>query len=155
MEYMVDWILQARILEWELFPSPGDLPNSGIEPRSPALQEDSLPAEPPGKPKNTGVGSLSLSPGGLPNPGIEPGSLSLQADCLPPELLQKPPNYCSYRDFQYFCLFAFILKLYVIYIMPSYIIFNTTLYLPVSVSFILLCFHILISILSFELKEFL
>ena len=28
------------------FPSPGDLPNPGIEPRSPALQEDSLPAEP-------------------------------------------------------------------------------------------------------------
>ena len=30
---------------------PGDLPNPGIEPRSPALQEDSLPAEPPGKPR--------------------------------------------------------------------------------------------------------
>ena len=42
------------------FPSPGDLPNLGIEPRSPALQEASLPAEPQGKPKNTGVGSLSL-----------------------------------------------------------------------------------------------
>ena len=37
-----------------------DLPNPGIEPRSPALQVDSLPAEPQGKPKNTGVGSLSL-----------------------------------------------------------------------------------------------
>ena len=33
----------------ELFPSPGDLLNPGIEPRSPALQVDSLPAEPPGK----------------------------------------------------------------------------------------------------------
>ena len=42
------------------FPSPGDLPNPGIEPRSPTLQADSLPTEPPGKPKNTGVGSLSL-----------------------------------------------------------------------------------------------
>ena len=42
------------------FPSPGDLPNPGKEPRSPALQADSLPAEPPGKPTNTGVGSLSL-----------------------------------------------------------------------------------------------
>ena len=31
------------------FPSPGDLPNPGIEPRSPALQADSLPAEPQGK----------------------------------------------------------------------------------------------------------
>ena len=42
------------------FPSPGDLPNQGIEPRSPSLQADSLPAEPQGKPKNPGVGSLSL-----------------------------------------------------------------------------------------------
>ena len=32
------------------FPSPGDLPNPGIEPRSPALQTDALPSEPPGKP---------------------------------------------------------------------------------------------------------
>ena len=30
------------------FPSPGDLPRSGIKPRSPALQTDSLPSEPPG-----------------------------------------------------------------------------------------------------------
>ena len=33
-----------------LFPSPGDLPNRGIEPGSPALQADSLLSEPPGKP---------------------------------------------------------------------------------------------------------
>ena len=32
------------------FPSPGDLPDPGIEPRSPALQADALPSEPPGKP---------------------------------------------------------------------------------------------------------
>ena len=32
------------------FPSPGDLPVPGIEPRSPALQTDALPSEPPGKP---------------------------------------------------------------------------------------------------------
>ena len=32
------------------FPPPGDLPNLGIKPRSPALQADSLLAEPPGKP---------------------------------------------------------------------------------------------------------
>ena len=32
------------------FPSPGDLPDLGIEPRSPALQADALPSEPPGKP---------------------------------------------------------------------------------------------------------
>ena len=40
--------------------SSGDLPNPGIEPRSLTLQADYLPAEPPEKPKNTGVGSLSL-----------------------------------------------------------------------------------------------
>ena len=33
------------------FPSPGDLPDPGITPRSPALQADALPSEPPGKPK--------------------------------------------------------------------------------------------------------
>ena len=36
--------------EYWPFPSPGDLPNPGIEPRSPELQADSLPAEPQGKP---------------------------------------------------------------------------------------------------------
>ena len=45
---------------------PGDLSNPGIEPRSPALQADSLPVEPPGKSKNTGVGSLSLLQGIFP-----------------------------------------------------------------------------------------
>ena len=33
------------------FPSPGDLPNPGIKARSPTLQADSLPSEPPGDPK--------------------------------------------------------------------------------------------------------
>ena len=42
-------ILQARILEW-VAPPPGDLLNPGIKFRSPALQMDSLPSEPPGKP---------------------------------------------------------------------------------------------------------
>ena len=36
------------------FPPPGDLPDAGIEPRSPALQADSLPPKPPGKPGNAG-----------------------------------------------------------------------------------------------------
>ena len=35
------------------FPSPGDLPDPGIKPSSPALQVDSLPSEPPGKPRTT------------------------------------------------------------------------------------------------------
>ena len=50
---------------WSGFPcpSPGDLRNPGIEPRSPTLQVDSLPSEPSGKLRNTGVGSLSLLQG--------------------------------------------------------------------------------------------
>ena len=48
------------------FPPPGDLPNPGIKSKSPALQADSLPSEPPKKPKNTGVGSLSLLQGIFP-----------------------------------------------------------------------------------------
>ena len=47
-------------------PPPGALPTPGIKPRSPALQADSLPSEPPGKPMNTRVGSLSLLQGILP-----------------------------------------------------------------------------------------
>ena len=35
------------------FPSPGDLPNPGIEPRSPALGADALTSEPPGKPSSS------------------------------------------------------------------------------------------------------
>ena len=50
-------MFQARILEWYWnglpSPSPLDLPDSGIEPGSSALQADSLPPEPPGKPLNS------------------------------------------------------------------------------------------------------
>ena len=63
MDCTVHEILQARILEWVVFPSPGGLPNPRIKPRSATLQVDSLPAEPPGKPKITGEGSLSLLQG--------------------------------------------------------------------------------------------
>ena len=41
-------------------PPPGDFPNPGIKPRSPTLQADALPPEPPGKSMNTGVGGLFL-----------------------------------------------------------------------------------------------
>ena len=54
--FMTPWTVQSmeffRPEYWsgEPFPSPGHLPNPGTEPRSPALQADSLPAEPQGKP---------------------------------------------------------------------------------------------------------
>ena len=61
--FATPWTIQSVKFsrpEYWRSPSPGDLPNSGIKPRSPTLQADSLPAEPQGKPKNIGVGSLSL-----------------------------------------------------------------------------------------------
>ena len=60
MDSTVPGLLQARILEWVAFPLSRGSSYPGIETMTPALQADSLPAEPQGKPKNTGVGSLSL-----------------------------------------------------------------------------------------------
>ena len=56
MDYTVHGILQARLLEWVAFL----FSRGSSQPRSPALQAHSLPAGPQEKPKNTGVGSLSL-----------------------------------------------------------------------------------------------
>ena len=47
------------------FPSPGDLPNSGIEPGSPALGADVLTSEPPGKPKRAVKALLARALQGL------------------------------------------------------------------------------------------
>ena len=50
LDSSVHGILQARILEWVAISSPGALPDSGIEPASPALAGRFFSAEPPGKP---------------------------------------------------------------------------------------------------------
>ena len=50
MGYTVHGILQARILEWVAIPFSRGLSDPGMEPRSPTLQADSSPSEPPGKP---------------------------------------------------------------------------------------------------------
>ena len=57
------------MLEWGAI----SFPNPGIELRSPASQVDSLPAEPQGKPKNTGEGNLSLLQWIFPTQGSKPG----------------------------------------------------------------------------------
>ena len=68
-------ILQARILEWVALPSSrGSSQLRGQTQVSP-LQADSLPSEPPGKPENTGVGSLSLLQGNLHNQELNWGLL--------------------------------------------------------------------------------
>ena len=51
----VNGILQAKVLEWVSFPSPGDLPDPGMELRSPALQADSLLSEPVRKPSGYSI----------------------------------------------------------------------------------------------------
>ena len=58
-DYTVHGILQGRILERVAFL----FSRGSSQPMNPTLQVDSLPAEPQGKPKNTGVGSLSLLQG--------------------------------------------------------------------------------------------
>ena len=102
--FVSSWTIQSMELSrpeyWTgyPFPSPGDLPNPGIKSRSPTLQADSLPAEPPGKPwseshsvvsdslrphglcipwnssgQDTGVGGLCLPQGIFPTQGSNPG----------------------------------------------------------------------------------
>ena len=79
--FVTPWTIQSmefsRPAYWSgwPFPSPGDLPNPGIKPRSSTLQVDSLPAEPQGKPKSTGVGSLSLLQGIFPTQELSRGPL--------------------------------------------------------------------------------
>ena len=79
-------IFQASILEWVAISFSRESSHQGIASRSPTLQADSSPSEPPGKPENTGVGCHVLLLRDHPSPGIEPGSPALQADSLPVEL---------------------------------------------------------------------
>ena len=92
-------------------PPPGDLPKPEIKSRSPALQVDSLPSELPGKPKNTGLGSLSLLQGIFPTQELNQGLLhcrrilyqlryqgndvqiqSLETQCQPSKAQPKTPE---------------------------------------------------------------
>ena len=86
----------------------------GMEPKSPTLQVDSLPSEPPGKPKNTGVDRLSLLQWIFPTQESNRGKESkpaLQADSLPTELRPSKkdlkiffcfPNHHAASPFQVF-----------------------------------------------------
>ena len=78
------------------FPTPGDLPNPGIEPRSPTLQVDSLLSETPEKPKNNGVGSLFILRWIF-------LTQELHADSLPAELPGKPSLMALGYTYSEFC----------------------------------------------------
>ena len=90
----VHGILQARILEWVAISFPRDLPDPGIKLGSPALQEDSSPSEPPGKPSPLLVGlnsTIYTDKGGKCRPHhiIIPSSDFLKALFLQKELIGK------------------------------------------------------------------
>ena len=87
----VHGILHARILEWVAVP----FSKGSSQPRDRTqvshVAVDSLPAEPPGKSKNTGVGSLSLLQWIFPNQELNWGLLHCRwTDSLPAELSGKP-----------------------------------------------------------------
>ena len=71
--FSVHEILHGRILEWVAMPFSRGSSDPGIEPTSPALQVNSLPAEPPRKHKNTGVSNLSLLQGIFPTQELNRG----------------------------------------------------------------------------------
>ena len=71
----VHGIFQERILEWVAMPSSRESSQPRIKPWSPTFQVDSLPSEPPRKPKNTGVGSLSHLQGNFPTQESNQGPL--------------------------------------------------------------------------------
>ena len=88
------------------FPSPADLSNPGIEPRSPTLKADSLPAEPSRKPKNTGVASLSLLQQIFPTQESNEGLLYCRRILYQLSYQGNPFNI----HFQYTALFIYISK---------------------------------------------
>ena len=78
-------------------PPPGNLPNPGIKPRSPALEVDSLLSESPGKPANTEMGSLSLLQGIFLTQESKQGLLPYR------QILYQ----LSYQGSPYMCIFLF------------------------------------------------
>ena len=73
MEYTVLGILQARILEWAAIPFSREPSQPRDRIQEYCIEVEFLPTEPPGKPQNTGVGSLSLLQGIFPTQGQYPG----------------------------------------------------------------------------------
>ena len=97
----------------------GNLPNPGIKPRSPALQADSLPVEPPWKHKNTGVSSLSLLQQIFPTQGLNPGLLHYRW-ILYQLSYQGSPILHTYRPFPFIiyicvCVCQYILHTHTFY----------------------------------------
>ena len=92
------------------FPPPGDLPNPGIEPQCPVVQADSLLTKPPGKPKNTGVGSLSLLQGIFLTQELNQGLLHCRQILYQLRYQGSPELYVSIETFKYVHIYRLPLK---------------------------------------------
>ena len=88
MDHIVHGISRPEYWSGQPVSSPGGLPNPGMEPRSPALQADSLPAEPQGSPRILEWVAYSFSRGSS-RPRNRTSDL-LQEDSLPAEVSGKP-----------------------------------------------------------------
>ena len=108
-------------------PPPGDLSNPRIKLRSPSLQGDSLPSEPPGKPMKTGMGSLSLPQGSFLTQGSNWCLLHCRQILYQLRCQGRPSHLSTFINWNYFigminpfspiCL-LFILHLNYIYMGP-------------------------------------
>ena len=105
MDYTVHGILQARILEWVAVP----FSRVSSQPRDPtqvSCSAETSPAEPPGKPKNTGVDSLSLFQGIFPTEESNWSLQHLQAYSLLAELPGKPKGFLRILLLEYVLVFV-------------------------------------------------
>ena len=80
-------------------PPPGDLHNPEIEPRSPTLQVYSLSSEPPGKPMNTGVDSLTFLQGIFPTQEMNQSFLHCRQILY--KLSYQGSPYCGHARYRY------------------------------------------------------
>ena len=80
MDYTVHGILQARILEWVAVPFSRGSSQPRDQTQVSHIAGDSLPTEPLGKAKHTGVGTLFLLQQWGSHPGINPGVSSLDTN---------------------------------------------------------------------------
>ena len=91
-----------------------------MEPRSPVLQADSLPAEPQEQPKNTGVGSLSLLQGIFLTPKLNRGHLHRRQILY--QLIYQGSPYFMHIIYTYICIYThiYIIHVFALVILPEF-----------------------------------
>ena len=105
---------------WSPLRPAGDLPHPGIKLRSPALRADALTSEPPGKPKNTGVGCHSLLQEIFPTQGLNLGLLRCRQILYHLSHQRSPVEFLF---FLHFLIYVSIIFLQTINIMLTFFLF--------------------------------